>query len=546
MESAGARDRVCLTAILLAWAALYLTSPMSGDFSWSDAPRHALNGVFVKDAALDRPFSDPAGYAKAYYLRYPALTILFYPPLFYLISAPFYLLLGDRHAVAQLVVAIHGVMLGFGMFALARLWFGRALALAAALLLVTLPEIALWGRQVMLEIPSLAYLVWSTFFLVRYGREGRARDLLVGAAILVAAMWTKLNCVFVLPAFAWYLLRARGVGVLREPSTWRALGIGLVGVAPLIGMTIAFGQPNVQSVVSVPDSPATRDTVTGWVWYLAQLPRMAGIVPLLLAAVGATSWFLSSMARRPERRQEGRENELLAFWFLATYLALSFISLKEHRQGVLLLAPLAVAAVAGVQALGRLAPVRARGAATAGLALAVVVGLGSWIVARQTVPRVGGYRGAAALVARNAEPGTRVLFSGMRDGSFIFNLRSMTPRRDIHVVRADKLLLQITVSRERGVTQENYSEADIAQRLHELGISMVVAQRDFWTDLDQMKKLQSVLDGPGYEEIARVPVLANVPTEDRELRVYRATAPRVGPLPDLGANLKMMGQEVGE
>lgn len=27
----------------------YLRAPVGGDFAWSDAPRHALNGIFVHD-----------------------------------------------------------------------------------------------------------------------------------------------------------------------------------------------------------------------------------------------------------------------------------------------------------------------------------------------------------------------------------------------------------------------------------------------------------------------------------------------------------------
>lgn len=51
---------------------------------------------------------------------------------------------------------------------------------------------------------------------------------------------------------------------------------------------------------------------------------------------------------------------------------------------------------------------------------------------------------------------------------------------------------------------------------------MVVAQPDFWTDLEQMARLQRVLEGEGYEEVARIPLRANVRVEDRELRIYRA------------------------
>ena len=83
--------------VLAVVALLFAGAPHGGAFYWSDAPRHALNGVFVKDLLLDLPLDDPAGYAYRYYAQYPALTILFYPPLFYAISAPFYALLGVSH-----------------------------------------------------------------------------------------------------------------------------------------------------------------------------------------------------------------------------------------------------------------------------------------------------------------------------------------------------------------------------------------------------------------------------------------------------------------
>ena len=82
---------------------LFATTPHHGDFWWSDAPRHALNGVFVKDLIAAMP-ADPPAWAMEYYVRYPALTILFYPPLFYLVSAPFYALFGVSHTTAIAVV----------------------------------------------------------------------------------------------------------------------------------------------------------------------------------------------------------------------------------------------------------------------------------------------------------------------------------------------------------------------------------------------------------------------------------------------------------
>ena len=109
---------------------------------------------------------------------------------------------------------------------------------------------------------------------------------------------------------------------------------------------------------------------------------------------------------------------------------------------------------------------------------------------------------------------------------------------------ADKLFLSVAVRRELGVRETSFSDEQIRDLLRDVGISVVVAQRDFWTDLGQMAALQRVLDGPDFEEIDRIPVVANVPVEDHELRVYRA---RWDPRParrDLVIDLPIVGRSV--
>ena len=88
---------LAVLAILGVLIVLFWTAPLGGEFSWSDAPRHALNGVFIKDLVVAMPLKDLEGFAYGYYAKYPALTILFYPPLFYFLSAPFYGLLGASY-----------------------------------------------------------------------------------------------------------------------------------------------------------------------------------------------------------------------------------------------------------------------------------------------------------------------------------------------------------------------------------------------------------------------------------------------------------------
>lgn len=531
------KDLYYIVFILLIPLAIFLTSPTDGQFWWSDAPRHGLNGIFIKELLLSMPIDDPKGFAVKFYGQYPALTILFYPPLFYAISAPFFLIFGESHAVAQAVVALHLVVLGAGMFAFARLWLDRPAALAASVILLGLPEIMLWGRQVMLEIPALSYVVWAAVLTVRHARQGNPASLLLAVIFALAALYTKLSMALLVPALGILLLQARGLQLFRANGTRVAAAMAILGVIPLVALSVGFGQANMQSVVAIADTPASRAALAGWVWYAKQLPAMWALIPLVFALVGfVTMWWRTSQVWRTGERA------LLTWWFVIGYVALSLIELKEARHGIILLVPITIWATIALDRGVRLLVASALWSKVMIVGTALV--LLAMTLAFTPVPRVTGYREAAIEVARLAPPDAIVLFSGKRDGSFVFNMRTATGRKDLYTVRADKLLLSVAVRRELGVVQQDYTEAEIAKLLHELGIAVVVAQRDFWVDLDQMAKLQHVLDGPSFEMVGRIAVSGNVPTEDRELRIYRARGEVKSGRRDLRIDLPIVGRSI--
>jgi hypothetical protein len=522
----------CLGAIGIVAVILYATSPLTGDFWWSDAPRHALNGIFVKDLIAAHPFAHPQAYAANYYLQYPALTILFYPPLFYAVSAGFFALLGDSHAVAQSVVAVYYFALGCGVFALGRLWLRPLSALAAAIVLMVLPDMALWGRQVMLEIPMLACASWSAWFLLRFGRTGRF-SLLIGAVLLfLAAIYTKQTVAFTVPAMGWYLIRSRGWALLRQRRAWLTAGLALVALIPLVFLTLKFGGANIQSVVGVADTPASRFSLENWVWYAVRLPQMTGWVPLVMAAL-----FVALRLAGRSQTIARRDFEFLLLWFLGGYILLSVVSLKETRHATLLLVPVALwigALLDGIMADG---PRRAAATLVAGGCLA-------FVLAFCPVPFVSGYRQAAQWVAKAAPPNSVIVFSGKRDGSFIFAMRTATGRHDLWTLRSDKLLLDIAVRRQLGVRERHLSEAQIRALLQRLNVQYIVAQRDFWTDLPEMRRFQDVLDSASFREVARLPVRANVPVEDKQIRIYRSLLPPAPPGAHITIGLPIIGRSL--
>lgn len=507
---------------------LFLSAPHHGEFWWSDAPRHALNGVFVKDLVAAMP-AHPAAWAMQYYVRYPALTILFYPPLFYAISAPIYAVFGVSEATALGVVLLHYFALASGLYVLARRWVGPLAAIAVGLSALAAPGMALWGRQVMLEVPSAAFAVWAAVCLCDYAVRARPRSLWLACFLLVCATWTKITTIFLFPLFALVVIAAHGWGVLRERRTYIVAVLTLVGLLPVIWLTLKFGGANVQSVVGIPDGAVSRDSIAGWIWYARQMPGLVGW-PLLVLAVAAVPLAVSQRLTHADR--------LLVFgWFALGYLFLSLIDLKEARHALVILPPVLLAAGLAIEAL---LPARVAGAAL----LVVAFGTGVYTWRDAPTPSVAGYREAAEWIAREAPKDAVVVFSGKRDGSFIFNMRAIGARRDIAILRADKLLLEIAVRRTLGVQEKDLSEQGIVDLLDRDGVSYVVAQENFWTDLPVMARLQSVLRSPHFAEVARIPVVANVPTEDKVLVIYRNNDPIAsGPhLVDL--NLPIIGESV--
>lgn len=519
--------------VIVVVALLFLHAPHGGAFYWSDAPRHALNGVFVKDLLLDLPLDDPTGYAYRYYAQYPALTILFYPPLFYAISAPFYALLGVSHETALFVVFLHYVAYGLGCFALARFWLSAIPSLAFALLMVLLPEVAFWGRQVMLEIPAFAFLVWSAVALLRYVRTSRAGWLYLCAGLLVCALYTKISVAYVGLVYLIVLLQREGLGLFRNKHVYAVALLSAVALIPLVVLTVKFGQANVQSVTGVADTVASRLSLDAWIWYARQIPSQVGWVVTVLACLGLVYACLQTW----RKSETVKALPFWVMWFVVGYLFFSSIDLKEARHSVFLLAAVVFVAV------WFLATLLPRKWATGALCLAVASTAATTVVDRP-VFYVEGYAEAVDLIAKQAPRDSVVLFSGYRDGSFVFNMRTREDRRDLSVLRADKILLSVAVRRELGVEEKDLSESEIAQTLNDNGVHYVVMQPGFWTDLEAMRRFERVMATPQFEEVARIATPANHKAHETELVVYRNLG-KVGPKPDkLNIELKIINRTI--
>jgi Dolichyl-phosphate-mannose-protein mannosyltransferase len=498
-------------AVLSAAGLLLGTAPVDGNFWWSDAPRHALNGAFVRDLVTAWP-EDPRRWAVDYYLKYPALTVLFYPPLFYLVEAAVYGVMGVSHLAAQSTVALFTVVLLAATYGLARRILPRWSAVGAMLLVVGAPEVALWARQVMLDVPAYAMVVAAAFFLVRHVEHGRTGDLAATACCALAAVWIKLTAVFILPVFAVVLVGTRGMSALRARPVLLVAAVGVAGLLPLAWLTMRFGTANLESVAGRP-SDLARGSLDAWLFYARVMPRSLGVPALVAAIVGVVGLLVPSRRDPPARWFL----VFLGLWFVVGYAFFSMIGVREPRHGLMMLLPLGILAAAACH---WVLPARL---AQAG---ALVLGLGVFgtSLVWRPAPHVDGYREVANYVALHAPANAVVIFHGVRDGNFIYNMRTHTERPDITILRSDKLLLQVVAGeRIRGVRETDLSNAESEAMLREFGVNLVVIQPGFWADLEPMARFERAVSTAAFTREAEFAITGSAPHSDRRVEIRRPT-----------------------
>jgi 4-amino-4-deoxy-L-arabinose transferase-like glycosyltransferase len=523
-------DTGAVLTLLAAVLILALTASWNGEFWWFDGARHAMNGAFIADLLRDMPLGELQSWAVNYYLQYPALTILFYPPLFPACEAIAFLLFGVSQATALATVVFFYALLALGSYALARRMLPPLSATAAALMVCVMPEVAFWGRQVMTEIPAYAFLVWSAFFFDRALAGRRPVDLYAAIGLLLLALCIRLTVVFMMPVYAVLLLVHWRAAALRNRHVLGAAGVAAVGIIPLAWMTWKFGQVNIASAGHSPGAPGRdslatwlhyvdtvpgRDSLASWLYYLEALPSQVGWLPLILAA-----GYILALATGRDRVLPSRALHMLALWFALGYLFFSSILLKEQRWTIFLLLPIALVAAA---APGQwLKSARISGGVALGVALVVF----TTTLAFKPAPYVRGHEAAARWIIENTPPG-RVMYSGFRDGHFIFNVRVLDTARRYTIVRTTKLFALYAVRPSLGVKQTDLDAEGMKRRLQELGIAYVVAERDFLIDLKAMRTFQDMLESHYFEELVRIPVSTNYPSAggDTDVHIYRMRDP---------------------
>jgi 4-amino-4-deoxy-L-arabinose transferase-like glycosyltransferase len=444
----------------------------TGGFSWSDAPLHAMDGVFLHDLARERPSGSLQAWAEQYYLRHQCLGIgVYYPPLFAAVEAVVFLVAGISVAAARLTVVFFVVGAVWLIFLLGRELFGTLAGLIGAAVALITPAGVAWSRQVMLEWPATFWIILALLAYVRLCRSPRWRWGALMAAGCVGAYLTKQTAAFVLPVILLHSLLRREWQLLRRPAFYMPL---MVGLGMILAYATATAGMNALAPQLIAGTPRWHHLITldHWTWYLLRTPSILGW-PIMVALAVASIGVLADVAVR-------RQALLPVLWAVGWWLISTIIAAKEERYLFFAVPAVALLVGAGLQQLYSRAPDSWRSffpAAVCSLAL-LFAGISAVTTPAMRLPHM---KPTVEHLAGLADADL-VLVDAVRDGQFIFDVRRLQPRgrrsadAGIIPLRASKLLYS-RAARTRYAYQQHVETTDeIVELLDRLGIHYLVLE----------------------------------------------------------------------
>jgi hypothetical protein len=536
-------------SILVLGIAHALTWQSSEPYFNNDETRHVMTGVFFHDLLRDLPLGHLRSYVVSYYLQYPALGLLVWPPLFHGALGAFMLVFGTSYAAARILLNLFCVLAFFWLFLLVRRTHGTVAAAVSVLLFGLSPMVFELSHHVMLEMPALAFALGAVYHFVLYLDVGRRRDIYLAAAAASAFALARYDGFFLLLFFGISLLGLRRFDVLRRRDAWFAAILAIVIVVPIYAPMLAeFGKTHLLVTAQQGPDGKGRHLLDALSFYPRNLGRSIGVPTALLGLVGLLA------ALRPERRRACWPYLALAG---ATYIAFTPLAELQARHSIYWVPAFALFAVEGSRWLAgrlRLAENRTNvaGVGVFGAIIAILVGFAFWRAVSGSVRYVRGYEAAARYVLANTHESRFTFIDGFLNGDFIYQIRRHDPEGRLWILRGDKLLYGV-LNDPRGGYQEyaggNGGDGAILNTLYRYDPELIVVENpQVGFEIPMAERLRQVLAGHP-ERFARVrsfPILTNVKTfAGARLDIYRSLLRNPNPEHRIAFGMMGLGHSLG-
>jgi hypothetical protein len=484
--------RRLLLVLLAVLALVYVLAYVSSEpFYNNDETRHVMTGVFFRDAVHDLPLTNFRSYTVSYYLQYPALGLLVWPPLFYFVEGLIMSIFGTSLIVSKALIGAFAAMACVYLFYLVRRSHDAGRAAIAVLVLGLAPLVFELSHQVMLEIPTLALGLAASYHFIRYLEGERRRDLILAGLFAAFAALTRFDAIYLLPLFVILVAVRRRLSILWRKEVLIVAALALVVVVPFYAFSassVGWMQFKFATETLSPGDPAFL-SLKRLVFYPSTLPGQLGLFALVPAIIALVARL--SIARRA------------ATWpyfalIIAAYVTFTPLGELESRHAIYWLPAFAFFAADGVALIA--SRLRAPKVYLPVAAL-VLVAMG-WTALAKPLRYFSGYQETARYVVENTKTSPYCFFVGDLNGNFVYQIRRHDPARRIWVLRADKLLFSVLIVPGGEAQQFAKSEQDILDTIFEFDPEFLVVEEP--PQVEQLSETDRVRRG--FQEQTRVTI----------------------------------------
>jgi len=509
----------------------------SEPFYNGDETRHVVTGAYFKTLLQTLPLSNMHDFTIHYYLQYPALGLLVWPPLFHFLEGCAFLLFGQSIVTARLLILAFLVMASWFCFHLVEKTHNRTIAAVTVILFGLAPLVATFSRQIMLEIPTLAFMWASLFYLWTFLESGEYKAFLITVGFTVLAALTRYEALFILPVFLVIIIVRKQLPLL---YSWRIAVTILAGIlilAPFYYIAMReFGWFHMESIDYDVSGASPVTLVENLAYYIRLLPKQLGWPTCIAAALGLLTLLSSRLQFR---------SLPYVIVITITYIVFTYISEKEPRHVIYWIPAFAVFAAQGVFVIGD----RIKFKRSSALLTAIVITgtfIASWM---QKVSYLYGYEQAAEFILSNLpENERRCLFDGELEGNFIFQVSRLDDQRRLWILRGDKLFYSYLMYPSVRYTDYVQTAEDIKQVIYDYDPQFIVLEEPRpLANIATAELLRDVIHSnpDRYELVATIPVKSNHNSyENIKLNIYHNLFRNAHPVTELKIEMLSLDKQI--
>lgn len=529
----GSKKFWTLLLLLLALAAAHaVVYRASEPFFYNDETRHVMTGVYFHDLLRDMPAGNLRAYTVNYYLQYPALGLLVWPPLFHALEGLLMYVFGTSMAVPLALVGLFAATACAYLFLLVCRTHDLPRAAAAVLLFGLSPLVFEYSHYVMLEVPTLALALGAIYHFTRYLDAERRRDLALAALLSALAALTRFDAVYLPPLFLLMIAARRRWSLLRRREVLAAAGAAALLVLPffaLMAREIGWFHLRQATETLSPNFPGYL-TASRYLFYPSHLPSQVGALTLLTAGVGMVAGLAAW------RRVTLPYYAMIA----ATYVTFTPIGEMDSRHAIYWVPAFSFFAAHGLFTVAT----RLRAPQLHLPLAAMVIAAAALSVLSRPRTFVRGYEGAARYVASQPDAPPFCLFVGRLNGDFIYQLRRHDAARRVWVLRADKLFYSVLVNAQTDYRQYAAGDAETLELIFKYDPTFLVVEEPpgpAWIEAED--RLREIIENhpERFRLESEVPLDSNTAEFARtRLKIYRNTFRNPNPERRVGAELLML------